>query len=175
MPILPTAAPSFDTPLDMLRACHERIQAQCATLHKLLAHLPQHGADLQAQQAARAVLRYFDTAGPHHHDDEEHDLFPPLRASGNAEVVALTDRLLEQHLAMDAAWQSLRPLLQALAEGNAAALNRDAVEIFTAAYEQHIALENGQLLPLAARLLDTAQLATIGAAMAKRRGIAVSG
>lgn len=175
MQILPTAAPSFDAPLEMLRACHGRIQAQCATLHKLQAHLPQHGGDLQAQQAAQAVLRYFDTAGKHHHEDEELDLFPPLRASGNAEVITLMNRLLDQHLAMNAAWQQLRPQLLALAGGIASSLNSDDIEYFTTIHERHIALENGQLLPLAARLLNPAHLAVIGAAMAKRRGITVSG
>ncbi len=106
----------FDSPLEMLLACHGKIQTQCATLHKLLLHLPSHGCDTQARQAAQAILRYFDTAGQNHHDDEEQDLFPPLLATPNTEVHELIARLLDEHKVLDAAWQQLRPLLLAIAE-----------------------------------------------------------
>jgi hemerythrin-like domain-containing protein len=134
MLLQPTPAPSFDDPLAMLRACHGRIQAQCATLRKLQAHLPTHGCDTQVQQAAQAVLRYFDTAGQHHHEDEEHDLFPRLRATGNAKATALITRLLAEHETMTAAWQRLRPQLLALAEARTATLDAEIVEGFIAAY-----------------------------------------
>lgn len=57
-------APSFDESIEMLRACHERIAAQCSTIDKFVAHLPLHGADTQARQAARNIMRYFHVAGP---------------------------------------------------------------------------------------------------------------
>lgn len=174
MHILPAAAPSFDDPLEMLRACHGRIQAQCATLRKLLAYLPDHGCDQQARQAAQAVLRYFDTAGQHHHDDEENDLFPRLRATGNAEAITLTDQLLRDHVGMNAAWLHLRPLLLDLVGNQSASLDAGTVEHFITLYDRHIAVENGQLLPLAARLLDKSTLTIIGANMAKRRGVEFS-
>lgn len=164
-----TAAPSFDDPLEMLLACHGRIQAQCATLNKLLAHLPQHGCDTQAQQAARAIMRYFDSAGRHHHDDEEKDLFPLLRASSSSEAHALVTRLLGEHQVMDAAWQRLRSYLTGLADGKLAALDAAAAEHFIGVYDRHIALENSQLLPLAKQLLTAAQLETLGRSMAARR------
>ena len=72
---------SFEVPLEMLAACHQRIVQQCDTLNRLLPHLAAHGADLQAQQAAQAVLRYFDQAAVDHHADEEQDLFPALLES----------------------------------------------------------------------------------------------
>lgn len=174
MLLQPTPAPSFDDPLAMLRACHGRIQAQCATLRKLQAHLPTHGCDTQAQQAAQAVLRYFDTAGQHHHEDEEHDLFPRLRATGNAKATALITRLLAEHETMTAAWQRLRPQLLALAEARATTLDAEIMEGFIASYASHIETENGTLLPLADQLLSPADLAAIGANMAKRRGVALS-
>lgn len=162
-------APTFDDPLEMLLACHGRIQAQCATLHKLLAHLPQHGGDTQAQQAARAILRYFDTAGRHHHDDEEKDLFPLLRATSDSTAHALVARLLDEHKEMDAAWQQLRPYLTELADGKSAVLDATAAEHFIDVYDRHIALENSELLPLAKRLLTATQLLTLGKSMAARR------
>lgn len=164
-----TPAPSFDDPLEMLLACHGRIQAQCATLRKLLAHLPTHGCDTQAQQAARAILRYFDTAGPHHHNDEELDLFPLLLASADRPAQTLVARLLDEHRAMDAAWQHLRVYLDDLAGGKSAALDTATAEHFIGVYDRHIALENSQLLPLAKRLLTAGQLQTLGSNMAARR------
>lgn len=163
------AAPTFDDPLEMLRACHDRIQSQCATLNKLLAHLPQHGGDTQAQQAARAILRYFDTAGRHHHNDEEKDLFPLLLATSSDEAHTQVARLLNEHLVMDAAWQRLRSDLSGLAEGSSAALDTAAAEHFIAVYDRHIALENSQLLPQAEKILTETQLETLGKSMAARR------
>ncbi|MDZ4202278.1 MAG: hemerythrin domain-containing protein [Gallionella sp.] len=168
--LLGGAAPRFDEPLEILRACHGRIGAQCATLNKLLAHLPQHGCDEQAQQAARAVLRYFDTAGQHHHDDEEHDLFPALLEVAPAETGALIERLLGEHIGMEEAWRALRPQLLALTQGEAA-LDAATVHRFNEAYARHIELENGTLLPLARRVLSDAQVRTLGASMAARRGV----
>ncbi len=165
------AAPGFDDPLEMLEACHGRIQAQCSTLQKLQQHLPLHGCDEQARQAARAILRYFDSAGQYHHQDEERDLFPALAGAMNAEASELVARLLEEHKGMEAAWQCLRPLLQALADGRSDVLDVAAAARFVAAYERHIELENGTLLPLAARLLSAAQLERIGRNMAARRGV----
>ena len=163
-------APGFDDPLEMLEACHGRIRAQCDTLQKLQQHLPLHGGDAQAQQAAQAILRYFDTAGQYHHQDEERELFPVLLGTGNAEAGELVARLLHEHKGMEAAWQRLRPLLLAVAAGQAAELD-EAAQQFIAVYDRHIELENGKLLPLAARLLSAAQLETIGRSMAARRGV----
>ena len=74
------SAPSagFEAPLEMLSACHFRIERQCATLRRLVPHLATHGADTEARTAAANVMRYFDTSAKHHHADEEEDLFPAL-------------------------------------------------------------------------------------------------
>ena len=85
--LLPNA-PSLEEPLEMLEACHERIEAQLRTLERLLDYLPRHGADEQARQAARNVLRYFELAGPNHHEDEERNLFPTLIERAGTEDAA---------------------------------------------------------------------------------------
>src|SRR5665811_554026 len=103
------SAPSFDDPLEMLRACHGKILRQCDTLQKLAAHLTSRGCDTQVQQAAQGILRYFDTAGQFHHQDEEQDLFPALRASAGVDT-ALLERLLSEHIVMLSAWDALRPV-----------------------------------------------------------------
>lgn len=169
--LLGDVAPTFDEPLAMLRACHERILSQCRTLEKLQTHLPQHGCDAQAQQAAQAILRYFDVAGRHHHDDEEQDLFPVLVRTAHAEALQLVARLQAEHHNMEAAWQALRPQLQAIAAGTSTLLNPQDAQHFMRAYREHIAVENPQLLPLAEQLLTAQQLESIGQRMAQRRGV----
>lgn len=163
------AAPSFDHPLEMLRACHDKILRQCDTLQKLAAHLDVHGCDRQVQQAALGILRYFDTAGQFHHLDEEQDLFPALRAEASADT-ALLERLLSEHTVMLAAWDAVRQVLLLLAEGKTVILDPALCEKFISAYTRHIALENAELLPMAARLLSSQQLILTGRKMAQRRG-----
>jgi len=166
-------APSFDHPLQMLRACHGKILQQCDTLQRLAAHLERKGCDQQAQQAAQGILRYFDTAGQFHHQDEEQDLFPALRAAAGADhsaLEALLERLLAEHVFMLAAWEALHPVLSKLAEGNQTTLTAGLSENFIGRYTDHIAIENAELLPLAERLLDPQQMESIGRRMAERRG-----
>lgn len=165
------AAPGFDDPLEMLQACHGRITAQCDTLQRLVAHLQMQGNDEQAGQAARAILRYFDTAGQYHHQDEEQDLFPALLASGDPSAAAHIERLLGEHTQMNNAWRALRPLLRAIAEDRSDTLDSGVAARFIDCYARHIAFENGTLLPLAQTLLDDAALQRIGRSMAARRGV----
>ncbi len=165
-------APGFDSPLDMLHACHDRIMDQCTTLQRIIQHLPMHGCDEQALQAASKVLRYFDTAGQLHHQDEEEDLFPLLQASGNAEAANLIAQLAAEHQKMDALWHSLRGQLLNMTENHSAELDRKLVADFTLAYGKHVMLENMKLLPLAAKLLSVEQLQPMGKNMAQRRNVA---
>ncbi len=166
------SAPSFDDPLEMLLACHGKIEAQCATLQKLLPHLATHGGDVAAQQAAQGILRYFDSAGQYHHQDEEQDLFPMLRATQHTEAVQLIARLLQEHGVLEVAWRDLRPCLVELQQGRSNTLNSEIAQRFITGYQNHIALENPQLLPLAQQLLTAAQLSALGKSMAQRRGVA---
>jgi hemerythrin-like domain-containing protein len=166
-------AVGFEVPLEMLAACHGRVQQQCDTLLRLLAHLRQHGADRPAQEAARTVMRYFDTAAHHHHEDEEQDLFPALReATAGADAAslrALTASLCADHRALEQRWAALRLRLLQVAAGTAATLDDDDVPGFVRSYAQHIAREEAELLPMAARLLSEAELDRIGLAMRARR------
>lgn len=168
-----TAAPTFDDPLEMLRACHGRIEAQCVTLRRLVVYLSAHRCDEQAVLAAHAVLRYFDTAGQHHHQDEEQDLFPQLLSTQNNTATLLVTRLLLEHQGLENAWRNLRPLLVSVTEGTASALDHRIVEHFIEVYARHIEIENASLLPLAATLLNTDQLRLIGRNMAARRGVSL--
>lgn len=169
----PTA--STDVPLEMLAACHLRIRHQCATLRRLADYLPTRGSDEQAQQAATAVLRYFDTAAAHHHADEEEDLFPALLESvAGSDPVCIREliyTLEREHRRLDAAWRHLRKALVDIADGRQAVLDPAQVDGFVQAYERHIELEEADLLPLADRLLDQRQIEALGLAMRSRRGL----
>jgi len=164
-------APTFDDPLGMLEACHGRISAQCVLLDKLAQHLEARGWDEQVSQAATQILRYFDTAGQFHHQDEELDLFPQLLASGDSAAAGLIAVLLSEHRELEQRWQALRPGLLGLCSGTLVRLEDGVVPRFNAGYAAHIALENTSLLPLAERLLDSSQRAVLGKRMAARRGL----
>lgn len=157
----------------MLAACHERMHAQLATLSRLVQWLPTHGADAEAAQAARAVMRYFDLAAVNHHLDEERDLLPAMLARAPADerdgLRTLVERILAEHRTLIAAWTELRIALEAIAAGRSAALDGAQVERFRAAYAAHIALEESQILPRAARMLGAAELSAMSAEMTARR------
>jgi hemerythrin-like domain-containing protein len=161
-------APSFDNPLGLLAACHGRIEQQLQTLQKLPAHLAAHGWDDETQDAAERVTRYFSTSARHHHDDEEKDLFPRLRGK-SISLDTLIDTLLAQHRVMHDAWARLAPLLSGRTQDVGAL--RAAVATLTRHYEEHLHLENNELLPAAEKILTPTQLDTIGTAMAARRGV----
>ena len=172
--LLNKPAPSFDEPIEMLRACHERIAARCATLGKLAAHLPLHGADTQAQQAARNIMHYFDTAGPNHHADEEQDLFPMLTEISQRQCSPVGEQITSlsgEHRSLEASWAGLRAVLADIAQGRASLLEPDWVDNFVGTYLSHIALEESQIFPFAEAYLDRQQLARLSAAMVARRTI----
>ena len=173
--LLGAAAPGFDRPLAVLEACHGRIAKQCDTLEKLLAHLHEHGADAQAQQAARAVLAYFDTAAVHHHDDEERNLFPLLEQAGAPGACELVETLTLEHDAQALIWRRLRAELQAIEAGTAAVLDAELTRRFVEMNRAHLEFENTHVLPLARQVLGAADLERLGRAMAARRGVPFAG
>jgi hemerythrin-like domain-containing protein len=169
-------AVGFEVPIEMLSACHGRVQHQCDTLLRLLAHVQVNGPDRPAQEAATAVMRYFETAARHHHEDEEQDLFPALLDSmaGSDAVClrALTTSLSSDHRQLEARWRVLREWLVDIEAGRPTRVLDEEIRAFTLAYEQHIAREETELLPMANRLLGDAELDRIGRAMRARRGLA---
>jgi hemerythrin-like domain-containing protein len=97
---------------------------------------------------------------------------PLLNASADPTLVAAAGRLLQDHEAIRAAWQSLRPLLLPVAEAarcdDAAALAAAAAR-FIAVHDGHLELEDGLVFPAAARLHP--DHAAMGREMAQRRGV----
>lgn len=173
LPLQLNAAPAagFDAPFEMLAACHERVERSLRLLERLGTHLAEHGADEQARSAAHDVLRYFDLAAPHHHEDEERHLLPALHAAGGA---ALAERVRTEHARMASAWARLRLQLQAIEAGDAAAAGTPAAQAewhaFAQRYRAHVAFEDDEVFPAAAPLLDAAAQRAMGDEMARRRG-----
>ncbi|ATD63297.1 MAG: pyridoxamine 5'-phosphate oxidase [Janthinobacterium svalbardensis] len=170
------SVPGFDQPIAVLKHCHDKIRKQLTTLQNLLGHLGQNGNTPEAQQAAKAVLQYFNKAAHLHHDDEEQDLMPMLQATATGEDAALlatlVPEILADHQRMDQAWLTLRPELDAIAAGTDTQLSADGVRDYVAAYQAHMAKEEGQLAPMAKRLFSAQQMEQLGTAMQRRRGIA---
>ncbi len=164
-------ASGFDQPFEMLSACHERVRRSLALLLRLGEHLQRHGADAQAADAARTVMRYFDVAGPAHHEDEERHVLPWLAAHGHA---ALAARLHADHGRMATAWAGVRAALAQVAAGHwnvdASGGTLDDWHAFARLYDQHIDAEESQAYPPTAAAFDTAALARMGHEMAERRG-----
>lgn len=168
-------APGFDEPFEMLHACHERVHRMLALLERLRRHVEAHGADEQARQAARDVLRYFELAAPEHHRDEENHVIPRLLACGDAALVALGSRLRDDHRAMEVAWSRAGPILQALAQGSLVRFDADAhraLHDFASLYAAHIAAEESAAFPAVRGGMDQEALQTMSRDMARRRGVA---
>lgn len=170
------AAPAagFEQPFEMLEACHERVYRMLALLARLREHVRGHGADVQAQQAARDVMRYFDLAAPQHHRDEEMHVFPRLLAQGDPAVVPVVRRLQQDHAAMETRWAAVRLVLARVADGTLRqwAPDDDAVlDAFAGPYADHIAAEEQIAYPRARALMGEEDVADAGQEMMRRRGV----
>lgn len=165
----------FEAPFEMLQACHERVARTLRLLERLRRHLDERGPDEQAAEAARDIVRYFDLAAPHHHEDEERHVFPRLLAGPDEAVKAVVHRLRQDHVDMAADWAAVRPVLQAVAEGAPAGwdglteADRAALARFAGVYEDHIRAEEDLVYPAARAVTDAAGLRRMGGEMAARR------
>lgn len=163
--------PTFDEPFDMLEACHERLARMLALLGRLRAHLRTAGNDAQAQQAARDVMRYFDTAAPQHHRDEELHVFPVLL--GLPDMVDLVSRLQQDHMTMEARWVAVRSLLEEVESGARASFNEAddrVLDSFAALYAAHAEAEESKAFPMASATMEPERLREMSRDMKARRG-----
>jgi hypothetical protein len=180
------AAPAagFDQPFEMLLACHERVERMLGLLERLAAHLDAQGCNAAARRAAQDVMRYFDLAGPAHHEDEERHVLPRLATSPDAALCALAERLRDDHRSMSEQWQAVHADLADVAEGrwsaapDAGSAAQNAARAvrwqgYAALYRDHMGAEEALAFPAARAGLGAAALAAMGAEMAARRGAKV--
>ena len=162
------SGPSFDQPLEMLEACHDKIRRFCDQLEKLPAYVAEHGVNEAVINTVDAVVRYFDIAGPQHHQDEEDELFPLLWQKVPAALPRL-EQLQAEHGYLLSRWQAIRDDLLALRNGDAGAISRIDIIDFVRLYREHAAMEEKWLFPLAAASLSEEEMLTAGQHMAARR------
>ncbi|MEZ5541538.1 MAG: hemerythrin domain-containing protein [Pseudomonadota bacterium] len=162
---LPEQLPGFDDPLGLLRACHNKMLVHCGLLESL--------PDTPDPAVAQQVLRYFSTNAVTHHRDEEQDLFPRLNRQ-SIKLAELIHRLRQEHTELDRLWATIAAVLRRPAAAGTDPDFRSTVALFCALARDHIARENGELLPLAASSLSRAALGEIGESMAARRGVPYS-
>ena len=167
-------AAGFDAPLEMLHACHDRIHRSLDLLGRVCERVQQGRVDTAVHEAAADVLRYFDKAAPHHHEDEEQHVFPRVLAgTSDAAVRATVVQLQQDHQQMEGLWARLRTPLAALANGRSegfAAAACQLAEEFRALYEAHALTEEQLVFPAAEALIDEDARLAIGEEMARRRG-----
>lgn len=162
------AAPSFDEPLDMLYACHDKVRRFCDQLDTLPAYIAEHGRNQAVINTISGIVRYFDLAGPAHHQDEEDELFPLILAR-QPDAAPKIEQLLGEHGYLHSRWNAIRDDLLAY---NAAALDSisaDEVHEFARLYREHAQREEQWLFPTAAALINDSELADAGRRMAARR------
>ena len=173
LPGLTTPAVGFEQPFEMLEACHERVQRSLDLLERVRGHVIQHGHDAASRSAVADVLRYFDIAGPLHHEDEELHVFPPLLAHPDERVRAAVAQLQADHLRMHGLWSRLRELLLRWRDEPApkpVGADDDAlISAFRDCYARHIPLEESLVYPAARTGLKADALAHMGTEMAARR------
>lgn len=157
----------------MLEACHEKVRHFARLASRLAAHVDENGVDEQASHAAAGILRYFDTAAPLHHDDEEIDVFPALRALCNAALDQAMNCLETEHEELAVLWASVRPWLQAVARNapaDVAVAVPSTVPEFSRRYVLHAGGEETDVFPAMADLPPEV-IAAIGRSMCARRGL----
>jgi hemerythrin-like domain-containing protein len=167
---LPEALPGFDDPLALLRACHQKMLAQCDLLETLVAQSGPGGLDDAARKAAQDLTRYFSSSAPLHHRDEEEDLFPRINRQ-SLRIAELVHNLKRQHQQLDTLWETLAPELRRIPEDGFSGTFMETAGRFCELSREHIKLENMELLPLVASSLSRQELGYVGEAMAKRRGV----
>ena len=164
-------APSatLDTPVEHLTACHRRIEQRLDTLVAAAGHLE---SDLPGSLAAIAnSLRFLDSNGVLHTEDEEVSVFPRLRPTLSPQELAYVDSLELQHDEAEAIYAELKRLVAALDSPTpeAIAQYRACAARLRTLYRAHIQSEDDILTRLARRSLRPADLAAISAEMRARR------
>jgi hemerythrin-like domain-containing protein len=167
----------FDEPLGLLSDCHRRIEYFLGVLIAITGCVD--GGMLSRAERAHleGALTYFTTAAPRHTADEAESLFPRLRAARNREALDALDaiqRLERDHDEANTHHQAVDRLVRrwladgTLADSSVRAL-KASLERLKTLYEAHIAVEDHDVFPAAARLLSPIEIQQIGSEMAARR------
>ncbi|MDB6029395.1 MAG: Hemerythrin cation binding domain protein [Verrucomicrobiales bacterium] len=171
-------SPTFQQPLELLSDCHRRVES---FLHALIVVAEQsRGGELNELQrdALETALRYFREAAPKHTADEEESLFPRMRKlAGDAtrEALAKIQALEADHQIAKWSHHAVEQLGQKWLVNERLSSEETSNLVshlgkLQSIYEGHIAIEDNEIFPLAAKVLDAATLKDVGREMAERRG-----
>lgn len=135
--------------------------------------------DAPYRSALEGAIRYFSVAAPRHTADEEASLFPRLRNCDDPALeraLASLEALERDHDEAEANHAAIEALVRRwLAEGRLSRADTDELRERLARlrtlYERHIAMEDQEVFPAAARVLAREQLEEIGGEMAARRQV----
>jgi hemerythrin-like domain-containing protein len=169
----------FDEPLGLLTDCHRRIEHFLDVLVALSDHAAGGALAPSYRAALEAAIRYFAVAAPKHTADEEASLFPRLRDCRDPAVtdaLASLDALEQDHDEAEAHHAAVDELVRRwLADGRLAQADayrlRGLLKRLRILYRRHIRVEERDVFPAAARVLDRTQIAAIGGEMAERRHV----
>jgi hemerythrin-like domain-containing protein len=169
----------FDEPLGLLSDCHRRIEHFLRVLVAVATEAAGGSLTPEHRSALEGALRYFGVAAPKHTADEEISLFPRLRDSANPAlraVLATLERLEHDHDEAEAHHAAVEDLVgQWLRDNELGSADleelRNHLARLETLYQRHIAVEDQEVFPAAARVLNPSQILEIGSEMAARRRV----
>jgi hemerythrin-like domain-containing protein len=158
----PVVAPVTLHQFEALDHTHAEVVQALKRLEGLVDRLDAQGVDDVVHDGAKELCSFFDSTARAHHEEEERVVFPPLLASGDAELIQHVQRLQQDHGWLEEDWRELRTQLMMIADGQTghdSALVREMSEVFGALYMEHIALEESLIYPASRERLSTAESA----------------
>ncbi|HEX3891879.1 MAG TPA: hemerythrin domain-containing protein [Terracidiphilus sp.] len=164
----------FDDPIGMLTDCHRRIEQFLKILATVAERAAGRGLTGEETAAVQSALHYFRTGGSRHTADEEESLFPKLRAESPAETFAKLDALEADHEAASTLHDSVEQIYvrwidQGTLDGEAQQQLSASMNRMTRLYQAHIKVEESDVFPQAAAVLDRGTIASIGEEFRARR------
>jgi len=183
MPIIIGQEPGSDFrhPLGLLTDCHRRINHFLNVLHLVVRQGQRKSLDKEHREGLDGSLRYFREAAPKHTADEEESLFPRMlsRAGSDSAGVSHMLTLLDaEHRIISSDHGRVDELGRKwLLDGSLAADElirlRTMLDSLQEIYARHIAIEEQDVFPLAARILQSSDLHSIAREMAQRRDLRI--
>ena len=173
------AESDFDRPLGLLSDCHRRIETFLRVLNGVAARSDGRLLAGEERNALEKALDYFLCSAPKHTADEEDSLFPRLRAMDHPLAKGSLDSLAaleSDHAAAAKDHEAVDSLGRRWLESGVLSASehqcwKETLSRLSTIYARHIALEDSELFPLAAQVLQREDLASIGREMAERRGV----
>jgi hemerythrin-like domain-containing protein len=171
-------SPTFQQPLELLSDCHRRIENFLRALSLVTEQARGGALNPQQREALQTALRYFREAAPKHTADEEESLFPRMRrAEENSVHDALEkiEKLEADHAKAERGHALVEQLGQKWLKENSLGADERAqlsatLNELREIYRSHIEVEDNEIFPLAAKVLNAEKLAEVGREMASRRG-----